>query len=136
MADMTFAIAWIAAAIMFALADAIWLSLAGPYLYRPLIGDLLRLDVHWPAAFTFYVLYVTGIAYFAIAPALSRGRLLAALANGAALGLVAYGTYDLTNLATLRGWDLQVAAPDMAWGSFASALAAAAGYWAARRFSG
>ena len=51
--------------------------------------------------------------------------------RGAAFGLIAYATYDLTNLATLKGWPLGLAAADVAWGTFASAVAATAGRWVA-----
>ena len=60
---------------------------------------------------------------------------MTALVNGALIGLLAYGTYDMTNLATLKGWSLQVSLVDMAWGAFLSATASAAGYFAVSRFA-
>jgi uncharacterized membrane protein len=55
------------------------------------------------------------------------------VAPGALLGLVAYGTYDLSNYSTLQGWPLALTAIDMAWGAVLSAVAALAGYLAASR---
>ncbi len=132
---MTYAIAWFGTALAFLIADAIWLTQVGPKLYRPLIGELLSDRLNVPAAVAFYLIYVSGITYFAVAPALQEGSLTRALINGAILGLVAYATYDLTNQATLKIWDIRVTLADMVWGAFASALAASAGYWAATRFS-
>lgn len=132
---MTYAIAWFGTALAFLIADAIWLTQVGPKLYRPLIGELLSDHLNVPAAVAFYLIYVSGITYFAVAPALQEGSLTRALINGAILGLVAYATYDLTNQATLKIWDIRVTLADMVWGAFASALAASAGYWAATRFS-
>ncbi|NWG70986.1 MAG: DUF2177 family protein [Parvularculaceae bacterium] len=133
---MKFIIAWFATAAAFAVADAVWLSQAGPRLYRPLIGEILRPDIYFPAAIAFYLLYVTGLVYFAVAPGLSRQSLLTVVVSAALLGLVAYGAYDLTNQATLKVWDGRITAIDMAWGAFASALAACAGYLAAQRWGG
>jgi uncharacterized membrane protein len=131
---MTYAIAWLGAALAFLIADAIWLTQVGPKLYRPLIGELMSDRLNVPAAAAFYLIYVSGITYFAVAPALQADSLTRALINGAILGLVAYATYDLTNQATLKVWDIRVTLADMAWGAFASALAAGAGYLAATRF--
>ena len=80
----------------------------------------------------FYLLYVAGLLVFAILPGLRarRGRTAAAL--GALLGLLAYGTYDLSNYATLRDWPLTLTLIDMGWGAVLSAVSAAAGYLAAR----
>jgi len=133
---MTYAIAWIAAAIAFGLLDAIWLSQAAPRLYRPLIGELLLDGVRvWPAL-AFYLIYVSGLVFFAVAPALERQSLAHAALAGAALGFVAYATYDLSNHATLKVWHVRITLIDMAWGTFASALAAGAAYAATQRFSG
>jgi len=120
------ALAWLLAALVFLAMDAVWLTLMTPWLYRAEIGALLRerFDL-WPALL-FYLLYVSGIVAFAIAPALRLGRARAAGWRGALLGLVAYGAYDLTNQATLRGWSWRVTLADLAWGTVATGLAALA----------
>jgi uncharacterized membrane protein len=123
-----------AAAALFMLGlDAIWLTFTANALYRPLIGDLM-LDGFRPApAIVFYVLYIGGIVVFAVRPGLAAGRWTTALLSGALFGLFAYGTYDLTNQATLKIWSTTITLADMAWGSFLSALSGAAGYLAASR---
>lgn len=132
---MSLVIAWIAAGVAFAIADAVWLSQVGPRLYRPLIGEVLHDGVRIGPAAAFYLIYVTGIVGLAVAPALEKQSLSHAVLAGAALGFVAYATYDLTNQATLRVWDWRVTLADMAWGTFASGLTAGVSYWVAQRFA-
>ena len=127
--------AYLASGFVFVAADAIWLRLAGPRLYRPTLAPLLAAKPEIKAAVVFYLLYMTGILVLAIAPAMkSRSWLEPALA-GLALGLVAYGTYDLTNQATLRVWATRLTLSDMAWGGALTAVAALVGWAAARRIA-
>jgi uncharacterized membrane protein len=130
-----YAIAYVAAAFVMLGLDSIWLTLTANSLYRPLIGDLM-LDGFRPApAVAFYGLYLVGIVVFAIRPAFISGRWATALGWGAMFGFFAYGTYDLTNQATLKIWSTVITTADMAWGSALTALSAAAGYWAASRLT-
>jgi uncharacterized membrane protein len=69
---------------------------------------------------------------FAVLPALKAGSVTPAVLYAALFGALAYATYDLTNFATVRNWTLQIALADIAWGAFASAVAAAVSYYAAR----
>ena len=127
--------AYLASGFVFVAADAIWLRLAGPRLYRPTLAPLHAAKPEIKAAVVFYLLYMTGILVLAIAPAMkSRSWLEPALA-GLALGLVAYGTYDLTNQATLRVWATRLTLSDMAWGGALTAVAALVGWAAARRIA-
>ena len=121
------AVAYISTGIVFLGLDAIWLTFAGGLLYRPLIGDLLLPTFKLAPAALFYALYIAGVVAFAVIPALISGRLTTALLYGAALGLVAYGTYDLTNQSTLNGWSSALTVTDMIWGTFLTAIAATAG---------
>jgi uncharacterized membrane protein len=132
---MNIVIAWVATAIAFGIADAIFLSQVAQRVYRPLIGEILRPDVGVAAAAAFYAIYVSGLVFFAVAPALEKQSLGVAVLNAAVLGFVAYATYDLTNQATMRVWDLRVTLLDMAWGTFASALAAAIAYLCVQRLT-
>jgi len=120
----------------FVVLDAIWLSTMTGAVYRPRLGPLL-LDrpVIW-AAVLFYLLYAAGMTLFVVQPALAAGSAATALWLGLALGLVAYGTYDLTNQATIRGWPPLVTFVDMAWGSVATGVSAALGVWLGLRFAG
>jgi uncharacterized membrane protein len=128
-------IAYIGSAVVFFALDFIWLSLAVPRLYKPLLGSLLRDSPNLPVAAAFYLVYVVGLVVFAVLPANASGSWLAAVGLGALLGLVAYGTYDFTNLSTIRDWPLMVSLVDLAWGVSVSAVAAAGGYAALRAFA-
>lgn len=127
-------IAYVATGIAFLAIDAIWLTVMADALYRPLLGDKLAPQFHLAPAVIFYLIYVGGMVFFAVMPALEGGGLARAALNGAVLGLVAYATYDLTNHATLRGWPLAVTLADIPWGAFVTAAGASAGFLAANRF--
>ena len=131
---LAYAVAYIAAAFTFIAGDAVWLTLAGPRLYRPVIGPLLADKLNGGAAAAFYLLYLFGVVALAIAPALRAGQWRSAALSGLILGVVAYGTYDLTNQATLKLWATRLTLADMSWGGALTALAATVGYLAARRF--
>jgi uncharacterized membrane protein len=125
-------IAYVATLLTFLLLDGIWLGLLMAPTYRELLGSLmLEKPLLFPAA-VFYGLYVIGCVVFVVLPALSWQR---AAKLGALLGLVAYGTYDLTNWATLRDWSVQVSLLDWAWGTVATAVACTVGYLVAKRFA-
>jgi uncharacterized membrane protein len=119
-----FLIAYAAALIPFCALDFIWLSLMGPRLYKPALADMVAAAPRLEPAVAFYLVYIAGIVFFAVKPALAAVSWRTALVNGAALGFVAYATYDLTNQATLRIWSIRVTILDLAWGAFATALAA------------
>lgn len=104
--------------------DALWLRNAADILYRPLLGPILLDRFRMLPAIFFYLLYVTGVVKFAVLPALASGRWTTALFNGALLGLVAYGTYDFTNQATLKVWSSVVTAADLCWGMVLTAATA------------
>lgn len=128
--------AYAGAALAMLLFDGLWLSIAAKRFYRPALGDLLIDGFRPVPAVIFYLLYVAGIVVLAACPGLAVGKWSAALWRGAVLGLVAYGTYDLTNQATLRHWPIYLTALDMAWGTFLTGFASTAGYFAARSLVG
>jgi uncharacterized membrane protein len=112
--------------------DAIWLTLAGPKIYRPIIGELLSDRVRMAPAVAFYFLYVLGVVVLAVRPAMKSGRMTEALVLGVILGVVAYACYDLTNQATLKVWSTSITLIDLTWGAFLSATGAVAGFYASR----
>lgn len=114
--------------ISFLALDAIWLGTMVPRLYKPAMGDLVADPFQPVPAAVFYLIYAAGLGYFAIQPALVSGRWQTALISGAALGFVAYATYDLTNQATIRAWPMVITVVDLAWGTIASGLAATISY--------
>lgn len=122
--------AWAAASLTALALDLLWLGGAASGFYRREAGHLMAERPDLPAAGAFYLLYGGGVWFFAVRDAAGGGARRAA-ARGALLGLFAYGTYDLTNLAVLKGWPPLLAAVDMAWGVFLTAAAAAAGSAAA-----
>ena len=131
---MTWIVAAITAALVFGALDAVWLSWAGPNFYRPRLGDILADSFRMMPALVFYAAYIAAIVWFAVRPGLSLGIGTAAL-NGALLGAICYATYDLTNQATMRTWSSTVTVADIAWGAFATAVAAAAASFAAAKFA-
>ncbi|MFN3853891.1 MAG: DUF2177 family protein [Phreatobacter sp.] len=129
-----FAIAYVATAVTFLAIDFVWLSLMASRLYRPQIGALLLDQPNLVVAGLFYLVYAVGIVVLAVMPAFGARSVLMAIGLGALLGLVAYGTYDITNLATLKGWSVTVTVVDMVWGMTITAIGALAGYLALRSF--
>ncbi len=101
--------------LIFFLIDMVWLGLVAKGFYRRYLGEMLSPKVNWPAAILFYLLFIAGLLLFVIEPA--QGRALQALWKGAIFGLIAYATYDLTNLATLKNWPLAVTLVDLVWGT-------------------
>lgn len=125
---LVFGVAYAATAICFFALDFIWLSIATGLVYKPMLGALLAPEPSLPIAALFYAFYVVGLVVFAVLPAANAGSWQMALGLGALLGLVAYGTYDITNLSTLRNWPVAVTVIDLAWGTALSAGAALSGY--------
>src|SRR3569623_3092375 len=103
---MRFVVAYIVTAIVFLGLDALWLTQVALGMYRRELGDMLREQPNLAIAGVFYLLFVAGIVLLVVLPALNAGGWLSALWMGAVLGLAAYGTYDITNLSTLKGWSL------------------------------
>ena len=114
--------------------DAIWLATMTSRLYRAQLGELLLPTPQWPPALAFYVLYAVGALLLVALPALREDWALSrTVMMAAVLGLVAYGTYDLTNAATLRGWSNVVTVVDMVWGASLTAVSVGIAVSVARR---
>jgi uncharacterized membrane protein len=127
-------IAYFSGLIAMAVLDGAWLSFATGSIYKPGIGPLMADKPVIPAAILFYLIYAAGVAYLITLPALAAGSLGSAITRGAVLGFIAYGTYDLTSLAILRGWPVNVTIIDMIWGALLTAASAGAAYLMTRRF--
>ncbi len=128
-----FITASLASALIFLIIDIIWLSFAVKSFYRPNIGHLL-LDkpVMW-AAILFYLIYIFGLSIVIISPALSFDLSLNFIFKSFIFGLVAYGTYNLTNMATIKGWSPTVVFVDMFWGGFLTAFSSFSGILIAKK---
>ena len=97
--------------------DGIWLGAMIPRFYQPRIAHLMGEQPDVAAALAFYLLYPAGLVTLIVMPGVRVGSALRGIgAQGALFGLVAYGTYDLTNQATLRDWPWSLTVIDMVWG--------------------
>lgn len=126
-------IEYVTAAVIFLAADFVWLRSMGPSFYSPELGSLLRDEPQLGIALAFYLLFVAGLVLFVIHPGMNGEPLSLVAVKGAVFGLVAYATYDLTNLATVKGFTSKVAMVDMAWGTFVSAAVSFITVWLLRR---
>ncbi len=119
--------------VFFFAVDMLWLGVVAKGFYRKQLGPLLAEQVNWPAAIAFYLLFIGGILLFVVFPALEKRSLRRVAVLGALFGLVTYAAYDLTNLATLRGFPPVVAAVDMAWGTVLTGTVSAVAFLLARK---
>jgi uncharacterized membrane protein len=125
---MKFVVAYAATAFVFLALDILWLTTIALKFYREQLGPMLLDKPSLPIAAAFYLIYVGAIVALAVLPALNGGTWVNALVAGAILGVAAYGTYDITNLATLKGWPVILSATDLAWGTALTAVSATFGY--------
>jgi len=116
------------AAVFFAI-DIVWLGFIAKNLYRKYLGTFLSDQVNWAAAIVFYLIYIIGISIFAIYPSVNKDSVVNAILLGALFGAIAYATYDLTNLATLKSWPIRIVFIDIAWGAVLTAIVSLAGFY-------
>lgn len=117
-------ITYVVTLIAFIAIDMIWLVWLARATYVAEMGDLLRKQPNMVAAVIFYLVYAAGLMFFAISPGLKSGSIVQTVALAAALGFVAYGTYDLTNLSVMNGFNVKIAVIDLIWGTCLSAMVA------------
>lgn len=130
----SFFIAYIAAIIAFLVIDGLWLGVVAKTFYAGKLGDLLRKDILPIPAMLFYLAYTAGLVFLAVRPSQPDISLISVVLYGALVGFLAYGTYNMTNLATLRDWPLAVSMVDLIWGTVLSASVAAISALALRQF--
>lgn len=114
--------------------DAVWLTLVAKNFYAKQIGFLMAKNPNLLAAFIFYLIFIAGLIFFVITPALDKKMWSQALLAGAFFGLVTYATYDLTNLASVKDWPLIVTVIDLLWGMAVSATVSVITYFLALKF--
>ncbi len=131
---MKYLCAYAATLVVMVAIDLVWLGIVARPLYQQGIGHLMAEQANLTAAAIFYLVYVSFLVYLGVAPTAGEPGVKPAFIAGALLGLFAYATYDLTNLAVLRGWPIGLALIDMAWGTLISGVATAAGKFALDRF--
>lgn len=113
---------------VFFLIDMIWLGLIAKNFYRRHLDFLLSDKVNWVAAIVFYLIFIAGILFFAVVPAMEKNSLARAVLLGGLFGFFTYATYDLTNLATIKNWPLIVVLVDIVWGMVLSGSVATASF--------
>lgn len=130
------AVAYISTLLVFVAIDFVWLSVMASVLYRPALGDMLATDFRLAPAVLFYLMYAAGLTFFAVRPGLVTAKFGTSFLYGGLLGFMAYGTYDLTNQATLANWSTALTIADLIWGSTLSAASACAGHWITEKLNG
>jgi len=121
--------------VLFLAIDSIWLGLLARSFYQSQIGALLLDRPRFGVAGAFYLLYAVGLLYFAILPGLNAGSLVETSVRAALFGFFCYLTYDLSNLATLKGYGPGVAVADIAWGSVLNLIVGATTFAIVRSLS-
>ncbi len=115
------------------LMDYLWLSKIAKNLYHKEMGSILLNEFRSVPAILFYLIYVIGVTVFVINPAVAKASWQHAAVYGALFGLVAYATYDLTNLAVTKGFSTKIAIIDMTWGMLITAIVAVVSTLVAKR---
>lgn len=109
-------------AAIFLVIDAIMLRLYMAPLFERYIGPMMLENIRLAPAALFYMAYVAGLLYLVSVPALKSGAPI--LIPAAILGFMAYGTFEFTNYAILKGWNLRMVVTDVAWGTVLTAVSA------------
>lgn len=126
MNGMQFLSSYFAVLIPLLIIDGLWLGIVAKSFYTSQLKGLMADQVAWWAAVLFYLLYAAGIVFFVLQPAETLGR---AFLYGAFLGLVAYGTYDLTNQAVIKNWPVIITVTDIVWGAVLTGAVSAIALW-------
>jgi len=109
--------------------DGVWLTVVAKNFYAKYLGYLMAKNPNLLAAGLFYLIYILGLVVLVINPAVEKKSLNQALIHGALLGLCAYSTYDLTNMATIKDWPMIVTVFDLIWGTVLTMAIAGVSYW-------
>ena len=129
------AVAWLAAVLAFLVLDGLWLGLIARDFYASRLGELMRRPILIAPAALFYLFYAAGLVFLAVRPHRPELSLGDVALHGAVVGFLAYGTYDMTNLATVRDWPALVSVVDLAWGTLLSAAVSVLAALAVRQFA-
>ena len=117
---------------IFFVIDILWLGVIARGFYRRHLDFILSPQVNWAAAIGFYLIYIAGILFFAVRPAVNSNSMAQAAALGSLFGFFTYATYDLTNLATIKDWPLTIVVVDIVWGVCLCAAVATLSYMVAK----
>jgi len=122
---------FIVAIIVYLILDAVWLGIFAKKFYFRAFGDMARknetsLKPNILASILSYLILAIGMAIIVFPNTSSLGT---AILYGVIYGLAVYGVYDMTNMATLRGWTWKLSIIDLFWGIFASTIVSVAGMY-------
>lgn len=111
----------------FLIIDFIWLNFVAKNFYferMQHVGNIIdgKIKISLMPGLFVYVLLALGITYFVLPKSSNNDTFYSVFVSGAILGLVIYGVYDLTNMATLKSWPLSLALADVAWGAVATGV--------------
>jgi len=119
----------------FLVVDLIWIGVIARTFYQDQLGFILASSPNWTAAIIFYLMFVAGLLFFAVIPGLKETGLKDSLFRAALIGILTYGTYDLTNLALIEGWPVLVTVVDIIWGMILSMIVCMVSLKAGRHFN-
>ena len=129
-------ILYLSTAILFLGLDAAGLTTIIKPAFERQLGDWLLESPRYGPALVFYLFYVVGVLFFVSLPAIRNDTgLVTVFLTAALFGAVAYGTYEFSNLATLKNWAWSMVALDMVWGTLLTAVSATAGVAITRAFT-
>jgi len=117
---------------VFFIIDLIWLGVVAKGFYQKNLKFILSPNVNWTAAIIFYLMYIAGILIFAVVPGVAKDSLRHAALWGALFGFFTYATYDLTNLALLKDWPLNIVIIDILWGMVLCTIVATLSFYIAK----
>ena len=108
--------------IVFFAIDLVWLGVVAKNMYKEHLGFIMSPNVNWVAAIGFYMVFIAGLIFFALNPAIEKNSVMYAFLVGGFFGLITYATYDMTNLATLKDWPVFITVVDIIWGTVLCSL--------------
>lgn len=126
---------YLIAFVVFFVIDILWLGFVAKDFYREQLGFIMATKTNWPAAVVFYLIFIGGLMFFAINPALAKDSIKYAFLVGGLFGFMTYATYDMTNLATLKDWPLVISIIDIIWGTLLNALTAGVSFYIINLFT-
>ncbi len=124
---------YLIAFVVFFLIDLVWLVVVARKLYQQELGYIMSEKPNWIVAALFYLIFIAGLVFFVINPALEKNSWTYALLVGMLFGLITYSTYDLTNLATLKDWPIKITIIDLIWGTSLGGLVSTVTFFILRR---
>lgn len=120
--------------VVFFVVDIVWLGFISKNLYKKYLGEFMAPKVNWTAGIIFYLIFIVGLVFFAINPAIEKESFKYAILVGGFFGLITYSTYDLTNLATLKNWPLNISIIDIIWGTVLNSVTSGITFLIANKF--